>query len=211
MDHLQKLTGYSITSTPDQLDSDHSISLAIKQSDDAITKWVHSKEVLEFNERDICVHLRVGGDFQFDNNEAKHYILICGGIGITPLASIFKYFCNHCDHSRVTLMYSVSTPDELALIDELETAHKAAADRSDIHLTVTQQGDMKEDDGWKGRRGRITTEWVKECRDRYIKDFDAGHCEYLVCGPSAMIDAFNESLQKDLKADPKQIWFEKWW
>lgn len=215
VDHLQKLSGYSITSIPDQLDEDHSICLAVKQSGDVITKWVHSDDVLKFDQRDISVHLRVGGNFHFDRNEKRHYLLICGGIGITPLAAIFKYFCIHCDQSRVTLLYSASSPLELALIDELETAQKQAADRSDIVLAVTQhqgvEDESKVDDEWKGRTGRITTELIKEHRDKYIEDFDAKHCEYLICGPSAMIDEFNDSLQKELKVDSKQIWFEKWW
>ena len=219
VDHLNKLTGYSITSIPKELENNQTISLAIKKSDDLITKYVHSDKLLKYDKEDINIYLKIGGNFYFNKDNAKHYILICGGIGITPFSSVFKYYCKYCDKSRITLLYSVSTPNEFALLDELKEYQKLAQDRSDIVLTVTKyKKDNKDSDEskdneneWNGRTGRIDIDLIKEYRDKYAKDYDANNCEYLVCGPSSMIDGFNESLQKELNVDKKQIHFEKWW
>ena len=212
VEHLNKLTGYSITSIPKQLEDDKTISLAIKKSGDLITKYVHSDTLVNYDKDDINIYLKVGGNFYFNSDNAKHYILICGGIGITPFSSIFKYYCKYCDKSRITLLYSVSTPNEFALLNELKEFQKLAENRSDIVLTVTKYDkDESKENEWNGRTGRIDIDLIKEYRDKYSEDYDANNCEYLICGPNSMIDGFNESLQKDLNVDQKQIWFEKWW
>eukprot|EP01084_Bolivina_argentea_P102755 184071_1 len=226
IEQLQKLTGYSVTSIPQELETNKTISLAVKKSDDIITQYVHSNKILKYNTESVIIYLKVGGNFYFNTDNPKHYILICGGIGITPFASIFKYYCKYCNNSRITLLYSVSTPNEFALLDELKEYQKLAGNRCDIVLTVTQyknkdENDVKNDEThevkaddnekWNGRVGRIDIDLVREYRDKYIKNYGENMCEYLICGPSGMIDAFNDTLQKELNVDKKQIWFEKWW
>ena len=206
---LQKMSGYSITSLPEELENNNFISLAIKKSDEVIAAFLHSDtdKVLKSS-----FYLRVGGNFHVSaTDEAKHYFLICGGIGITPFCSIFKYFCKYAEKSRVTLLYSASSPKEFALLDELRESQQCAPNRSQIVLTVTRRDNEQKEDEWDGRIGRIDVEMIEKYKNEQSKEFDEKKCEYLICGPAQMIDELNQKLQAQMNVNPKQIHFEKWW
>ena len=79
----REVAGYSITSNPAH---NSSISLAVKDvGDDLVTRHIHDSMV----DGDI-VSLSVGGTCTYSSDK-KNALLLAGGIGITPLISIFKY------------------------------------------------------------------------------------------------------------------------
>ena len=79
----------------------------------------------------------LGGDFYYEPDEADSVVLIAGGIGLTPLMSIVRSAHELATRTRLTLVYSASTPDELLFRDELESI---ASDNPRIRpiFTVTQ-------------------------------------------------------------------------
>ena len=107
--------GYSITSSPaDQT----TIRLAVKHdgSDHPVTNWLHD----DAGEGDL-VEVSLGGDFTYTPDEARSVVLIGGGIGMTPLMSIVRAVDEMARLTRLTLVYSASSPDELLFRRELQS------------------------------------------------------------------------------------------
>ena len=139
--------GYSITSSP----ADQStIRLAIKRdgSDHPVTNWLHD----DAGEGDL-VEVSLGGDFIYTPDEAASVVLIGGGIGMTPLMSIVRAVDEMARLTRLTLVYSASSPDELLFRRELQSI---AARNPRIRCVFTVTRDRARDVGrtWGPHRRR---------------------------------------------------------
>nr|WP_052206906.1 FAD-dependent oxidoreductase [Sinomonas humi] len=64
----------------------------------------------------------VGGDFVLPRDVDRPLLLVAGGIGITPFASMLRAMRNSGDARDVVLVASVPNPDELAFADILRTS-----------------------------------------------------------------------------------------
>jgi ferredoxin-NADP reductase len=124
-------------------------------------------------------------------------VLIGGGVGITPLLSIFRHVRDARLSTRVDLVYSVSDSREILCRDELETAVRSH-DNLHVSITVTQP-----DAGWHGLTGRIDP--VK----LHALDVPDDTLYYL-CGPKGMVEDMS-ALLHDLGVPMSRIIFEKWW
>ncbi|HET7673044.1 MAG TPA: FAD-dependent oxidoreductase [Candidatus Saccharimonadales bacterium] len=60
------------------------------------------------------------GDFVLPKDETLPLVFVAGGIGITPYRSILKYLLDTGQRRNITLIYSISAPDELAFADLIE-------------------------------------------------------------------------------------------
>ena len=155
LDGAEAVGGYSITSSPAEQTA---ISLAVKRdgSDHPVTNWLH--EDAQVGDE---VEVSLGGDFFYEPDEAESVVLIAGGIGLTPLMSIVRSAHELATRTRLTLVYSASTPDELLFRDEL-TSISAANPRISYVLTVTQAAP----ETWSSHTGRIDAELLRAESDR---------------------------------------------
>ena len=184
--------GYSITSSPaDQT----SIRLAVKHdgSDHPVTNWLHDEA-----RAGDAVEVSLGGDFIYTPDEAHSIVLIGGGIGMTPLMTIVRAVDELARLTRLNLVYSASSPDELLFRRELESI-AARNDRIRCVFTVTRAVP----ETWDGRTGRIDAELL---RAEGI-DLDA---LFFVCGPPAMIRDVAAMLA-ELGVPGERIRYEQWW
>ena len=184
--------GYSITSSPaDQT----SIRLAVKHdgSDHLVTNWLHDEA-----RAGDAVEVSLGGNFIYTPDEARSVVLIGGGIGMTPLMSIVRAVDDMARLTRLTLVYSASSPDELLFRRELESI-AARNDRIRCVFTVTRAVP----ETWDGRTGRIDAELL---RAEGI-DLDA---LFFVCGPPAMIQDVTAILA-GLGVPGSRVRYEQWW
>ena len=192
MEGAEAVGGYSITSSPAEQTT---ISLAVKHdgSDHPVTNWLHEDARVGDE-----VEVSLGGDFFYDPDEAESVVLIAGGIGLTPLMSIVRSAHEIATETRLTLVYSASTPDELLFKDELDSI-AAANPRIECAFTVTQPTPST----WNGHTGRIDADLL---RTESI-DLDA---LFFVCGPPSMIRAMVAML-RDLGIPRPRIRYEQWW
>ena len=192
LEGAEAVGGYSITSSPAEQTT---FSLAVKQdgSDHPVTNWLH--EDARVGDK---VEVALGGDFYYEPDEADSVVLIAGGIGLTPLMSIVRSANELATRTRLTLVYSASTPDELLFREEL-TSIAAANPRIRHVFTVTQEAS----ETWKGHSGRIDADLLKS----ESVDLDA---LYFVCGPPAMIRAMIAML-RGLGVQRARIRYEQWW
>ena len=192
LEGAEAIGGYSITSSPAEQTT---FSLAVKRDDSnhPVTNWLH--EDARVGDQ---VEVSLGGDFFYEPDEAESVVLIAGGIGLTPLMSIVRSAHELATRTQLTLIYSVSTPDELLFRDELG-AIAAANPRIRPVFTITQPSP----ETWDGHTGRIDADLL---RTESI-DLDA---LFFVCGPASMIRAMIAMLG-DLGVPRPRIRYEQWW
>ncbi|XP_013788312.1 oxidoreductase NAD-binding domain-containing protein 1-like, partial [Limulus polyphemus] len=90
---VEQVAGYSMTSAPCMVQEAGLMELAIRYSDFPPTRWIH-RECEPGKE----ISVRVGGDFFYDPqpndlDANSDILLVGGGVGINPVASIAQHYC----------------------------------------------------------------------------------------------------------------------
>ncbi|MBT9590061.1 MAG: FAD-dependent oxidoreductase [Thiobacillus sp.] len=191
IDGVAHTSGYSITTSPVHAGE---IELAIKASArHLLSRWVHERA--RVGDR---VRVTQGqGPFVYLPEMSDNVVLIGGGVGITPLLSIFRHVRDAGLPTQTHLVYSVSKSSEILFYDELVAAAHAH-DNLHVSITVTQP-----DATWHGLTGRIDP--VK----LHALDVPDDTLYYL-CGPKGMVEDMS-ALLHDLGVPMSRIIFEKWW
>ena len=183
--------GYSIITSPLHRGG---IELAIKASArHPVARWVH-----EHARTGDTVRVSQGqGPFVYLPEMSDNVVLIGGGVGVTPLLSIFRHVRDARLSTRAHLVYSVSDSREILFRDELDAATRV---HSNLHVSITvTQPDVR----WHGLTGRIDP--VK----LHALDVPDDTLYYL-CGPKGMVEDMS-ALLHDLGVPMNRIIFEKWW
>ena len=184
--------GYSITSSPaDQT----SVRLAVKHdgSDHPVTNWLH-----DYARAGDMVEVSLGGDFTYTPDEAGSVVLIGGGIGMTPLMSIVRTVDEMARLTRLALVYSASSPDEMLFRREIESI---VARNSRIRCVFTVTRSVPET--WDGHTGRIDGEFLR------TEGIDLGAL-FFICGPPGMIQDVAAILGA-LGVPGERVRYEQWW
>ncbi|MFZ5576335.1 MAG: ferredoxin--NADP reductase [Pseudomonadota bacterium] len=191
LDGATHTAGYSITTSPRHHGE---IELAIKASArHPVARWAHERA--RVGDR---VRVSQGqGPFVYLPEMSDNVVLIGGGVGITPLLSIFRHVRDAQLPTQTHLVYSVSDSREILFKDELEAAARAH-DNLHVTLTVTQP-----DPSWHGLTGRVDP--VK----LHALDVPDDTLYYL-CGPKGMVEDMSTLLHA-LGVPMSRIIFEKWW
>jgi ferredoxin-NADP reductase len=191
VDGTTHTAGYSITSSPIHPGA---IELAIKASArHPVARWVHERA--RVGDR---VKVSQGqGPFVYLPEMSDNVVLIGGGVGITPLLSIFRHVRDAKLPTQAHLVYSVSESREILFREELEAAVR---DHDNLHVSITV---TQPDPRWHGLTGRIDP--VK----LHALDVPDDTLYYL-CGPQGMVEDMS-ALLHDLGVPMNRIIFEKWW
>ncbi len=125
------------------------------------------------------------GAFSVDRGaDAEGFVMIAGGVGITPILSNLHALDARGDWRRVILIYGNPTLDEVSFREEL------AELRQRMNLTVIHVIDAPPAD-WDGERGKIDCDLL----ERHLPD-GSRDWPHMLCGPGPMIAA----LERDLRA-----------
>lgn len=131
----------------------------------------------------------------------KHLLCMAGGSGVTPFRGFVREAWLRQLTTRITVLYSVKTPDEIIFKKDFEAL---AAAYPHFRFLVTCTRVPEGDPSWTGRRGRITLDWIQE------QITDLPNTIFYACGSNEMVDALKALVLNDLKADKKQMRVEKW-
>ena len=191
LDGATHTSGYSITTSPIHHGE---IELAIKASArHPVARWVHERAA-------VGDRVRVSqgqGPFVYLPEMSDNVVLIGGGVGITPLLSIFRHVRDARLPTQAHLVYSVSDSREILFREELEAAVR---DHDNLHVSITV---TQPDPNWRGLTGRIDP--VK----LHALDVPDDTLYYL-CGPKGMVEDMS-TLLHGLGVPMNRIIFEKWW
>ena len=125
--------------------------------------------------------VKVSGPFgrlALHENYHREAVMLCGGIGITPLRSMLVYATDEKLPLKITLFYSNRTPEEIAFKSELYELQRRNKNLNVVYM-ITRPDETAL--SWSGRIGRIDSELVKE----YVGDMK--EAVFYICGPSAMV------------------------
>ena len=188
IDGVRYIVGYSLASSPSKQGF---IELAVKQSDNPVTKYIHSKA----KAGDLLYVDGGQGEVFYETGMGSYVVLIAAGIGVAPLMGMMRYIVDVTD-AMVTLFQSSSTRDELIFYDELRNL--SANPRVTYYPFVTREasGDSVE-------AGRISGKVLKS------HGVDMSSLFYL-SGPGGMIPELKEYLMGQ-GVDEARIKYELWW
>jgi predicted ferric reductase len=122
------------------------------------------------------------GVFSMDREQGPGYVLIGGGVGITPLHAMLLAMAEREDVRPVILFYGTSTLDDLTFRDELEGLAKTM----NLKVVVVLS---KPPEGWTGETGYITADVLRRYLPKQYKRF-----QFFICGPTPLMDAMEKAL-----------------
>jgi len=122
------------------------------------------------------------GAMSTDREPGQGFVLIAGGIGITPLRSMMLTIKDRGDPRPVVLFYAAATLNDLVFRQELEALQR----QIDLKLVLVLSHPPGD---WTGERGHIDRALLK----RYLPK-QAMRFQYFICGPGRMLDAMEEDL-----------------
>lgn len=183
--------GYSITNSPLHRGQ---VELAIKvSSKHPLAEWIHTCA----QPGDEIRVTQGQGPFVYVPEMSDNLVLIGGGVGVTPLISIFRHIRDAGLATRTHLLYSVSDSREILYRDELEAAARTHENLL-VSITVTHP-----DAQWLGLTGRIDP--IKLHAIEMPND-----TLFYLCGPKGMVEDLSTMLH-ELGVPMSRIIFEKWW
>ncbi|MGP8337949.1 MAG: FAD-binding oxidoreductase [Methanosarcinaceae archaeon] len=116
------------------------------------------------------------GNLTFEG-EYNNIALLSGGIGITPIISICKYYTDTGLDTKVTIISSNKAQKDIVFRDELDQMEENNNNLKVVH-TLTGAGD-----DWQGYQERISESMII----REIRNYK--NCVFYLCGPPMMIDS----------------------
>ena len=122
------------------------------------------------------------GGFSLDREPGQGFVLIAGGIGITPMRSMLLTMRDRGD-VRPVILFSADR-DSASLIHREELTRLTR----EMSLTLVLVLEVPPA-GWTGEQGRIDAELLRRYLPLQFKRY-----QYFMCGPSAMMDAVERHL-----------------
>ncbi len=122
------------------------------------------------------------GVFTPDRNEGPGFVLIAGGIGITPMVSILRTMADRADRRPVLLLYAVRSLDDATLDEEIRALELR------LELTVIRVPE-RPPIGWTGEHGYLD----RAVLARHLPD-GYPRWQYFACGPGPMVTAVENAL-----------------
>lgn len=160
---------FSLTSEPTNIET---ISMTIKNLGD----WTADIQLIKPGSR-AFVTAPYGRFSPLLYPKDKAVVMIAGGVGITPMLSILRYFNKNEKDRRVILFWGINGMNEMIVPDEF-TAFQQSMKNFALVPVVARQED------YDGEKGYITTELLERVIGSYIGSMQ--DAQYYICGPAIM-------------------------
>jgi ferredoxin-NADP reductase len=176
-DGYQAQRSYSIASAPE----DPAVKLTVERLEDGEVSPYLTDEL----RRGDGLELRgpIGGYFAWHTEDGGPLLLVAGGSGLVPLMSMIRHRAARSSTVDARLLLSARSSDDVLYRDELKEL--ATGNGLAIHQTLTRQTP----DGWRGFRGRINADMLRD-----IAPAPAARPRIYVCGPTAFVERAAELL-----------------
>lgn len=122
-----------------------------------------------------------------DPANAKHYVCVAAGSGITPILSIVASTLETEPQSRVTLLYANRTHKTVMFIEEVEDLKDRYPDR--LHLIHILSREPQEADLFSGR---LDVDRMQRILDSILPVDEVDH--WFLCGPFEMVSSLRKLL-----------------
>ncbi len=122
------------------------------------------------------------GVFTPDREEGPGYVLVGGGVGVTPLVSMVETLADREDRRPVVLFHGAHVESDLTLCERIDAL------RARLDLTVVRVLEHPPE-GWAGEAGLIDEGVLRRHLPHEHRRF-----QYFVCGPAPLMDAMERIL-----------------
>ncbi|QDS69562.1 NADH-cytochrome b5 reductase [Venturia effusa] len=127
------------------------------------------------------------GAMVYTPNMVKHFGMICGGTGITPMLQIIRAVIRGReagDVTKINLIFANVNPEDILLKEDLD-----ALARDDPHFNIYYVLNNPPEK-WSGGVGFVTAEMIKEHLPAPSRD-----SKILICGPPPMVSAMKKATE----------------
>ena len=146
-----------------------------------------SKHVAGLKIRDTIKVKGPKGAMVYTPNMFRHFGMIAGGTGITPMLQVAKAIMrgrSTGDKTAVDLIFANVNPEDILLKDELDSL--AAKDpKFNVHYVLNNPPE-----NWTGGTGFVTADMIKEKLPAPANDV-----KILICGPPPMVAAMKKATE----------------
>ncbi|MEI2301501.1 FAD-binding oxidoreductase [Ensifer sp. MJa1] len=162
---------YSISSSPKR---SNAFSVTVKRvAGGKISNWFHDKLT-------VNAKIKANGPLgQFTRPNARKYLLLSAGSGITPVMAMVRELADTCEPVDVVFMHAARTPKDLIFRDELATLANRVKGLRLQFLPELVAGEAN----WPGLTGRISPAYMK------LAVPDIAERVVMCCGPAPFMTA----------------------
>ena len=162
--------------------------------DGMVSNYLHNG----VKEGDILKVSAPAGDFVLDTNKNTPVVLLSGGVGLTPMLSMFKTVVEVQPERKVTFIHAAANGNVHALREEVETLTSLENVNSFFFYDSPTEDDRK--NNTFDVEGYVTQEWL-------VKNIPTVEADFYFCGPTPFMKSINSSL-KNLGVTEDRINFE---
>ncbi|PZV85248.1 ring-1,2-phenylacetyl-CoA epoxidase subunit PaaE [Algoriphagus aquaeductus] len=127
---------------------------------------------------------------EFHSKNRRHFFLIAGGSGITPIMGILKSVLVNEPQSIISLIYCSRNEEQIIFNKQLELLQLANPDRLTVIHNLSQPSE-----NWKGLKGRLSPIVLKELFAK--AEYEPRYEEiYFMCGPEGIMETTQQVLDE---------------
>ncbi len=127
---------------------------------------------------------------EFHSKNRRHFFLIAGGSGITPIMGILKSVLVNEPQTIITLIYCSRNEEQIIFNKQLELLQLANPDRLTVIHNLSQPSE-----NWKGLKGRLSPIVLKELFAK--AEYEPRYEEiYFMCGPEGIMETTQQVLDE---------------
>ncbi|WP_296701023.1 ferredoxin--NADP reductase [Algoriphagus sp.] len=124
----------------------------------------------------------------FHSKNQKHFFLVAGGSGITPIMGILKSVLANEPKSKVTLLYCSRHEEHIIFKKELGELENKYSGKLNVIHNLSQPTDS-----WTGLKGRLKSETLSDLVKTAEGESDF-QTEYFICGPEGILETTQDVL-----------------
>ncbi|NHI01724.1 hybrid-cluster NAD(P)-dependent oxidoreductase [Oceanimonas sp. MB9] len=174
------MRSYTISSAPS---IPYSFSITVKRvPGGVVSNWLHDN--LRSGDQ-LAVHGPVG-QFNCLDYPADKVLLLSGGVGITPVMSMARWWFNTDSEVDMVFAHSARTPRDVIYSQELEYM-SSRIDNFKLHLICER---MEVGQGWSGYRGYLNRHMLELIAPDFLER------EVFCCGPTPYMRAIRALLEE---------------
>ena len=187
IDGVLRTRTYSVSCS--QHRDDGQLSITVKRKDGGL---VSGHLVAEVGPGEVLACSAATGEVVLPDPRPDRLLLISGGSGITPMASMLRTLADERHPGRITFLHYARTRADVAFAADLDRIAAAAPD-TDVVIVPTGAG----------RNGRLTGRFVRDHLDDLVPD----HLEVptFACGPAGLVDAVEQHYAAGGGAEHLQV------
>lgn len=180
IDGEQIMRSYTISSSPSV---PYSFSITVKRIPGGrVSNWLHDNLGEGFK---LAVHGPVG-DFNAIDYPAEKYLMLSGGVGITPVMSMARWFFDTNANVEACFVHSARTPHDVIYGRELDHMCSRIANFN-VHVICERQ---EPGQPWVGYRGFLSRQMLELIAPDFLT------WEIFCCGPTPYMSAVKRILRE---------------